>query len=208
MRVGIFGGSFDPIHYGHLILAEQAREQGQLDQVWFLPAPRPPHKIDTPMTPFDQRVEMIRLAIAGNDAFRVELLEQEREDLSYTVVTLEELHRRHTGVEFFLLIGSDTLVEFHLWYQPLRILEMAGLLVMARPGSLMPSAEQLREQLGMPPDQELRVQQVTAPLVEISSRDLRRRASQGRSLRYFLPRAVEIYILEKALYPPRAPAAD
>lgn len=204
MRVGIFGGSFDPIHYGHLILAEQAREQGQLDQVWFLPAPRPPHKIDSNMTSFDQRVEMIRLAIAGNPAFRVELVEQEREDLSYTVVTLEELDRRHPDAEFFLLIGSDTLVEFHLWYRPLRILELAGLLVMARPGSLMPSPEQFREQLRMPPTTELRMQHVTAPLVEISSRDLRRRATHGRSLRYFLPRAVEIYIREKALYPPNA----
>src|SRR5438128_7387970 len=102
MRVGIFGGTFDPVHLGHLILAEQCREQGRLDQVWFVPAPRPPHKDEDALTKFEQRAEMLRLAVAGQPAFRVDECEKDRTGLSYTVDTLAELGRRHPGHEFFL----------------------------------------------------------------------------------------------------------
>ncbi len=91
MRIGVFGGTFDPVHLGHLILAEQCREQGRLDEVWFVPAARPPHKTEAALTPFAQRVEMLNLAIAGQPAFRVEELEKDRPGLSFTAVTLEEL---------------------------------------------------------------------------------------------------------------------
>src|SRR5919199_5145855 len=111
MRVGIFGGTFDPVHLGHLILAEQCREQGQLDQVWFIPAARPPHKQDQSLAPFAQRVEMLSLAIAGNPAFRIDELEKDRAGPSYTVDTLAELQRHHPGTEWFLLIGSDCLPD-------------------------------------------------------------------------------------------------
>src|SRR5262245_45892887 len=99
-RVGIFGGTFDPVHLGHLILAEQCREQGSLDEVCFVPAYVPPHKQDRFLTPFEQRVEMIELAIAGNAAFHVDTIERELPDPNYTAYTLEEMHRRHPGVEF------------------------------------------------------------------------------------------------------------
>lgn len=202
MRVGIFGGTFDPVHTGHLILAEQGREQGRLDEVWFVPAAHPPHKDEPTLTRFEQRVEMLALAIAGNPAFRIDELEKERPGPSYTVDTLAELRRRHPAHEFLLLIGSDTLVDLPHWHQPLRVVEQAGLLVTTRPGSAVLSAEQLREQLRLPDQTPLRLEVVQIPQIDISSRDLRRRAAAGRSLRYFLPRAIECYIRDKALYKP------
>lgn len=200
MRVGVFGGTFDPVHYGHLILAEQAREQGRLQEVWFMPAPRPPHKEADALTRFEQRVEMMALAIAGNPAFRVEELEKDRPGPSYTSDTLIELRRRHPGNEFFLLAGSDTLVDLPHWHEPEVVLQNAGLIVMGRPGTALLSAADLRERLHLPESVPLHLEQVQTPLIDISSHDLRRRAAEGRSLRYFLPRAVEVYIQEKGLY--------
>jgi nicotinate-nucleotide adenylyltransferase len=200
MRVGIFGGTFDPIHTGHLLLAEQGREQGRLDEVWFVPAAHPPHKDEPTLTRFEQRVEMLALAVAGNPAFRVDELEKERPGPSYTADTLAELCRRHPSHEFFLLIGSDTLRDLPHWYQPARVLELASLLVMTRPGNVVMTAEELRAQLSAPASVPVRLQAIETPQIDISSRDLRRRAAAGRSLRYFLPRAVECYIHEKRLY--------
>jgi nicotinate-nucleotide adenylyltransferase len=200
MRVGVYGGTFDPVHHGHLILAEQCREQGRLEQVWFVPAPRPPNKRDLALTRYEQRVEMLQLALAGQPAFRIDEIEKERAGPSYTVETLAELQRRHPGDEFFLLVGGDSLADLPNWREPQRILQLAGLLVMDRPGSPAPTAEQLRAALELKPADPLRLEMVDSPRIDISSRDLRRRAASGRSLRYLVPRAVECYILEKALY--------
>jgi nicotinate-nucleotide adenylyltransferase len=200
MRVGVFGGTFDPVHLGHLILAEQCREQGRLDQVWFVPAPRPPHKHERALTRFDQRVEMIQLAIAGQPAFRVEEIEKERSGPSYTVETVAELRRRHPADDFYLLLGSDTLAEIHTWYDPARLLSMVGLLVMTRPGYPTRTTEQMREALGLPESAPVPIEVVDSPLIDIASRDLRARAASGRSLRYLVPRAIEVYIGEKRLY--------
>src|SRR5690348_1068987 len=166
MRVGIFGGTFDPVHTGHLILAEQGREQGRLDEVWFVPAAHPPHKDEPTLTRFEQRVEMLALALAGNPAFRIDELEKERPGPSYTVDTLDELRRRHPGHEFLLLIGSDTLLDLPNWYQPLRVLEQASLLVMARPGSPVLPADVLRQRLHLPEQTPLRLQMVETPLID------------------------------------------
>ena len=137
MRIGVFGGTFDPVHLAHLILAEQCREQGRLDQVWFVPAARPPHKHEGELTPFAQRVEMLRLALAGQPAFRVEELEKDRLGPSYTADTLDELDRRHPGNEWLLLVGTDTLRDLPTWHEPRRVVERAALLVMARPGAAL-----------------------------------------------------------------------
>jgi nicotinate-nucleotide adenylyltransferase len=200
MRLGVFGGTFDPAHTGHLILAEQCREQGRLDRVLFVPAARPPHKQDAPLTPFAQRVEMLELAVAGQPAFRVDDLEKDRPGPSFTVHTLEELRRRHPGDEFFLLLGSDTLHDLKHWYQPERIAELAGFLVMLRPDWPAFSEDELAAALNLPDRAALRYQRVQTPLIDISSRDLRRRVAEGRSVRYLLPRAVEAYINDKHLY--------
>ncbi len=200
MRVGILGGTFDPVHLGHLIIAEQAREQAALDAVWFIPAPRPPHKDPAELTRFDYRVEMLQLALAGNPAFRVDDLERHRCGPSYTADTLAELAQKHPNHEFFLILGADALNDLPDWHEPGRILQQAGLLVASRPGHALPSEADLRTRLGLALSAPLRLQTISVPHIDISSRDLRARAGAGRSLRYLLPRAVECYILDKRLY--------
>jgi nicotinate-nucleotide adenylyltransferase len=200
MRVGVFGGTFDPVHTGHLILAEQAREQARLDAIWFVPAPRPPHKDLTALTRFEQRVEMLQLALAGNPAFRVDEVEKDRAGPSYTADTLAELAGRHPGDELYLLLGSDALRDLPAWHEPMHVLERAGLVIYPRPGHPILSRAELRSRLGLAASAPLRLEVIDVPLIDISSRDLRARAAQGRSLRYFLPRAVECCVLEKGLY--------
>ncbi len=211
-RIGIFGGTFDPVHLGHLILAEQCREQGRLDEVWFVPAGNNPFKSDRFRT-FDQRAEMVELAIAGHAAFKVnrvekEMLEEFRRQhpaeplpASYTYQTLAELHRRDPADELFLLIGSDSLEELPQWREPQQIARNAGLLVMLRAGHAPLSPEQIRASLALPAEIPLRIEYIASPpLIDIASRDLRRRVREGRSIRYLVPRAVEVYIKEKRLY--------
>jgi nicotinate-nucleotide adenylyltransferase len=200
MRIGVFGGTFDPVHLGHLILAEQCREQGRLDQVRFVPAARPPHKLDHPPASFGQRVEMLALALAGQPAFQIDEAEKDRPGPSYTVDTLAEMHARQPGDELFLMIGSDTLADLHTWRQPARVLELAALLVVARARSPILPPEQLRRQLGLAEGTAVRCQVVEVPLLDISSRDLRGRLVAGRSVRYIVPRAVECYIEAHGLY--------
>jgi nicotinate-nucleotide adenylyltransferase len=194
VRLGIFGGSFDPVHLGHLIIAEQCREQARLDRVLFIPAARPPHK-DRVLTPFHHRVEMLTLAISGNPAFAIDELEGERPGPSYTADTLEELHGREPTAELWLILGADSLYDVPRWYAPQRIVQHAGLLVVGRPGSPPPSSEPLRGDLP-----EARIDVVSAPLIDIASRDLRKRIAEGRSVRYLVPRAVEAYVEDKGLY--------
>jgi nicotinate-nucleotide adenylyltransferase len=200
MRIAIFGGTFDPVHLGHLILAEQCREQARLDQVRFVPAARPPHKLDRPSTPFGQRVEMLAQALAGHPVFRIDELENERPGPSYMADTLAEIQRRQPNAALHLILGADSLVDLPGWYDPQRIVELATLLIVPRPGSEVWPAEQLRQALQLPPEIRLRMEVVQSPLIEIASRDLRRRVAESRSIRYLVPRAVECYIGDKRLY--------
>lgn len=200
MRIGIYGGTFDPVHVGHLILAEQAREHGKLDQVWFVPAAQQPLRTNA-VTSFAQRVEMLALAIAGNPAFRIDEIENERAGPSYTADTLTELKRRHPRHEFLFLLGGDSLESLPKWHDPQTIVAQAGLLVMERRGSRHVSADELRQSLNLPPDARLSLEFVdNASLIDVSSTDLRRRIGEGLSVRYLLPAAVEVYVKEKGLY--------
>jgi nicotinate-nucleotide adenylyltransferase len=199
MRIGIFGGTFDPVHMGHLILAEQCRDQAKLDQVWFLPAAHPPHKTGAALTRFEQRCEMIELATAGHPAFKVERIEKDLPPPSYTAETLAELHRRHPADEFFLLMGSDGLPDLPGWYEPRKVIERAGLVVVPRPGVMLWTAERLARTLGVDPSA-VRLQFVACPMIEIASRELRRAMADGMSIRYMVPRAVEEYIRDRKLY--------
>ncbi len=196
MRVGVFGGTFDPIHLGHLILAELCREQGELDEVLFVPAAQPPHK-PRPQAPFPTRVEMLQLALSGNPAFHVDELEAERAGPSYTADTLTELGRRRPDDELYLIVGADSLRDLPSWYQPERILAQATLLVVARPDAPAPA------ELRLPSGLKAHSQVVAMPPIGIASRELRRRLAEGRSVRYQLPRAVEAYIRERKLYESR-----
>jgi nicotinate-nucleotide adenylyltransferase len=200
MRVGVFGGTFDPVHIGHLILAEQCREQARLEQVLFVLAALPPHKQQQSLTSFEQRAEMLRLAISGQPAFRVEEMEKDRPGPSYTVDTLTELHTRRPGDELCFIIGSDSLNELASWYQPVRLLSLATLLVVPRVDCPTLPAEELRKDLRLADNFPLRYEVIDMPLVTLASRDIRHRIAGRRSVRYMIPRAVEAYIEEKGLY--------
>jgi nicotinate-nucleotide adenylyltransferase len=199
MRVGIFGGTFDPIHLAHLVVAEQTREQAQLDQVWFLPSYQPPHKQKHEIVSFERRVEMIALAIAGNPIFRVETIEKERVGPSYTADTLDALQARHPDAELHLVVGADCLPDLRNWYQPLRIIDRVKLLVSSRPTFPLWTSNQLAESLNISPDR-VRMQVIDLPLIDLASHELRERVQGGRTVKYLVPHAVEVYIREKRLY--------
>lgn len=200
MRIGVFGGSFDPLHYGHLILAEQCREQAKLDEVWFIPAPRPPHKYDQPPSPFEHRARMLHLVLDSLDGFRVDELEANRAGPSYTADTLDELHQRHPNYSWSLLLGSDSLPDLPQWHEPHRIVARAELIVMERAGFPVMSNDELRHELKLPARARLNLQCVDVPLIELASRDIRRRVMTGQSIRFMVPEVVETYIRENKLY--------
>ncbi len=189
MRVGVYGGSFDPVHLAHLIIAEQCREQARLDRVLFVPAPRPPHKQNGTVAGFAERLAMLRLAVKGHPAFQVDACEQDRPGLSYTVDTLCFFHQRDPQDEFFLIVGSDSVRDLGTWRQPQEIAKFAVLLISARPET---SASQ--------PPGYFRSQIIRSPLLDISSTEIRDRCRRGESIRYMVPEVVEQYIVEKGLY--------
>lgn len=202
-RLGIFGGTFDPVHIGHLIVAEQCREAARLDRVLFMPAARPPHKLDEEITPFAQRVEMLSLAIAGQPAFAIDQREKDRAGPSFTVDTLTQIHEQHPNTELFLIIGADTLHDFPGWYRPERILQLATLLVVDRPNDegVARPVRNASDSGPLPP-----ATRVDMPLIGVASTDIRNRMRSGRSIRFLTPRPVEIYIQEKGLY--RSPSQN
>lgn len=199
MRIGLFGGTFDPIHLGHLILAEQCRESARLDEVWFLPSFKPPHKAERTITRFDQRCEMVTLATTGQPAFRMEPIEKELPEPSYTVHTLNALHQRHPDTEFALILGADSAVDLVNWYHPEEVVALAEILLVPRPGVELWTGERVAENLNLEPSA-VRLSHVVAPLIEIASSDLRQRVAEERTIRYMMPRAVEEYIRERTLY--------
>jgi len=200
MKIGVFGGSFDPIHFGHLILAEQAREQANLDEFRFVPTARHPLKTDRDLTSFDDRKAMLEIAIAEQNAFSVDTIENQRTGMSYTAETLDEFARRDPGAELFLVLGGDCVLELPSWREPQRIVKRATLLAKARPGSPIPTIETLRASLQLPENMPLRLVEIDVPLIDLSSRDIRRRVASGQSIRFMLPAGVEQYIHRHGLY--------
>ncbi len=196
MRLGIYGGTFDPIHLGHLILAETCREACGLDRVWFVVAGEPPHKPGK-RTGVADRIEMARIAVAGHPAFEVSEVEARRPGPHYSVETLDAIRREHPDDELFFLIGADSLVDLPQWRQPSRICALASLVVANRPGVPRPDPAALASALG--PDARPIVD-VTIPPIGIASHELRRLVAEGRSIRYRVPRGVEVYIAENGLY--------
>jgi len=200
MRIGVLGGTFDPIHYGHLILAECCREQQRLDQVWFLPAAVPPHKQDRETTPSGPRSEMVELAIGGHSSFSLCRYEIDRGGVNYTVDTLAHLAAEDSERELFFLMGADSLADLPNWRDPARLCELAIPTVVRRAGESEPDFEPLK---GFVPPQRLaifRQHVVEMPLIGLSARDLRQRVAHGHSIRYRTPRAVEKYIESHELY--------
>jgi nicotinate-nucleotide adenylyltransferase len=199
MRVGLFGGAFDPVHLGHLIVAERCREDAGLDEVWFLPSYRPPHKAGQALTRFEHRCEMVTLAVTGQPLFRVEPIEQELPPPNYTSETLAELRRRRPGDEFALIVGADSLIDLPHWHEPKRVMDQAEVVAVPRPGVGLWTADRLAAAVGLPRTA-VRLTAVVCPLIEIASRDLRKRVADGKSIRFLVPRAVEEYVRDKGLY--------
>lgn len=197
LRLGILGGTFDPIHHGHLFAAEEARHQLALDQVLFVPAGNPPHKPSRPIAPVHHRLRMLELAIVGKPSFAISRVDVNRPGPNYTVGTLELL-RAEWGSEptLFFIEGTDSLAEILTWYRPQRLIELCELAVVRRAGIEI-DLERLEQHL---PGLTERVHWVQMPRLEISSTDLRARVQEGRPISYLLPPAVEAYILEQGLY--------
>jgi len=195
-RIGVIGGTFDPPHCAHLVLAENGLVQLGLDRVDFVPAGRPPHKPDEPITAVAHRFAMLKAALDGNEAFFLSRVDVERRGPHYTVDMLRILRDRHPGAMLFFLMGGDSLAEFETWRDPAGILEQAHLAVMQRPGSET-DLSSLEESL---PGISQRLVWLDAPHLEISGTDLRRRVSEGLPIRYLLPAAVEAYVHAHQLY--------
>jgi len=200
MRLGLFGGTFDPVHYGHLLLAECAREQCQLDEVWLVPAAVAPHKQGTGIAPVAQRIEMLELAVGGQESLRVSRVEAERSGVSFTVDTLEQLAAEDPTRELFLIVGADTLEDLVNWREPQRVCELATLAVARRAGRPEPDFACLATIASPEQIAQFRRHQIEMPEMALASRDLRRRVAAGESIRFRTPRAVEEYIRAAGLY--------
>jgi nicotinate-nucleotide adenylyltransferase len=189
-KVGLYGGTFDPIHTVHLIVAEQARDALNLDEIWFLPAHIPPHKRSRRITADIHRVEMIRLAIADNPRFLLNTVELERDSgqPSYTYDTVRLLKVRHPEVDFYFIIGGDMANYLPKWHRIDELVQMVQFVALARPGYTMENKYMQR------------VIETEMPQLDVSSTMIREKASAGRSIRYLVPDAVRMYIEEKRLY--------
>jgi nicotinate-nucleotide adenylyltransferase len=196
MNIGIFGGTFDPPHIGHLVIADQALTQLKLDQVWFMPVGQPPHKAGNHISTVEHRVAMVQLAIADHPGFQLSLVDVERPAPHYSVTAIELLESQHPQHDWCFIMGADSLEDLPHWHQPRRLIELATLAVAGRPGA-RPDTTELEHDI---PGLCARVQWVNAPLVDLSSTELRRLAREGASLRYLVPQSVEAYVVEHALY--------
>lgn len=200
-HIGLFGGTFDPIHYGHLVIAEEVLATLHLTEMVFIPTGQPPHKPGRPVTEAQHRVAMIELAIASNPRFSLSLIEVDRTGLSYTVDTLRTLREQWgQDVALYFVIGWDMLEELHTWHDPQGLLaQLTHLVAVRRPGyeEDVAYSKTLESRL---PGITQRLIVVPAPQLEISSTDLRRRIFEGRPITYQMPETVEHYIIKQGLY--------
>jgi len=190
-KVGLFGGSFNPPHLAHLIIAETVREQEGLDEVWWIPAYTPPHKAVGLLVEAGHRLAMTRLATVTQPAFVVSEVEIERGGVSFTVDTLQALQTAYPDIAFSLIIGGDSLRDLGMWHRPEEIVARVPLLVYTRAGVSRGEG---------PPALVKRARFVEAPLLEISSTDIRARCRTGRSIHYLVPASVRSYIMAYRLY--------
>lgn len=198
-KIGIMGGTFDPVHVGHLILGEAAYRQFNLERVWFMPSGNPPHKRDrTGGATDEQRVEMVRLAISDNPHFRLSLIEMYEDGYSYTYRTLEYLRKQYPDTEFYFIIGGDSLFEFNHWREPQRIANACHIVAAVRN---QVSPEKFDTVLS---DMRNRYQReflkLDTPNLDISSRHIRDMILKGESVKYYLPDPVIQYIYENHIY--------
>ena len=214
-KIGILGGTFNPVHYGHLAGAEEVRDRLKLDRILFIPSFLPPHK-DEDLPSAVQRLEMVRLALSGNQHFKASDIEIKRGGRSYTVDTITELHQHYPGAELFFLTGIDSFLEIRTWKEWERLLSLCAFVVLSREGHRFcdlvklgflgtAAAELTALDKGQTKQVKITVDDrkivfERIPFYEISSTDIRERVRQGRSIKYCLPDPVEHYIIENKLY--------
>jgi nicotinate-nucleotide adenylyltransferase len=215
-RIGILGGTFNPIHFGHLAAADEVRDRLKLEKVIFIPSFLPPHKSEEGMPSAVQRQEMVQLAIKGDPRFTVSDIEVRRGGMSYTVDTLEELRRSHGGADLYFITGLDSFLEIGTWKEWERLLTLCSFVVISREGYRFRDIAKLgflkapEHELAALDDREkaqallqtgnMRVHLERIPYYDISSTDIRTRVRAGRSIKYHLPEAVEHYIIDNKLY--------
>lgn len=200
MRIGIFGGSFDPVHYGHLLLAEMCREQCELDEVRLVPAAIPPHKQGKGRAADEHRLEMLNLAVGGHQSIVAWDVELQRGGVSYTIDTLRTLRAEQPEDELFFLMGADSLFDLPSWREPREICEIASIVVVNRPGSADVDFSVLDDIISSERRAVLQRLVVNMPQMGISSTEIRDRVATGRSIRFQTPRAVEQFIEAAGLY--------
>jgi len=197
-RLGIVGGTFDPIHYGHLLAAELARTAFCLEKVLFIPAGNPPHKIGKLVSPSEWRYEMVRMAIEDNPYFESSPVEVQRDGFSYTFDTLSMLSQMYPEYELFFITGSDAFQEIFTWHRVAEALELARFVGVTRPGFDATGFLQQVEQ--NQPETKGKLSLLPVPASAISSTDIRTRVSLGQSIRYLVPEPVRLFIENKQLY--------
>lgn len=197
-RIGIMGGTFNPIHFAHLILAESSYEELKLDKVLFMPSKKPPHKLNENIVSDDHRVCMLQLAIQDNPHFEVSCMELEREGITYTADTLRELNDNYPEDEFYFILGADSLYQIEDWWKPKEIFNLTNIVAAGRDHvtsqELTRQAAHLKELFGA------RIHLLNTPNMDISSKMLRQCLSNGKSIRYYVPDSVEQYIRTQNLY--------
>lgn len=189
-RIGVFGGTFDPVHLGHLIMAEEALARLRLHRILFVPAARPAHKRSRGVAAVEHRIEMLRIAVRGNPRFEVSRIEADRAGTSFTASTLETLAEKGSA-EIYFIMGQDSLEEIHTWREPDRITRIARLVVLPRGD---------RELASLAPALRRRVVFLRPPRIGISSTEIRRRLRRGLPVRYWIPDAVLAYVTRHGLY--------
>lgn len=196
-KIGIMGGTFDPIHIAHLMIADEVRDSYGLDRVIFIPAANPPHKKGGANVSADERLAMVKLAIADNPHFEVSTMEMERQGPSYSLLTFQELKAKYgDSAELYFITGSDSINDLSTWYHPEELLELCYFVGTTRPGAPMDKSD-LEKQFGALAD---KIKFLAVPELAISSTDIRARVAAGRSIKYLVPAAVEDYIKREGLY--------
>jgi len=198
MNVGILGGTFDPVHSGHLILAEVAREQLNLNEVLFIPAGQPWLKVERTITPAEHRLQMLRLALDDTPYFRTSEMEIKRSGPTYTIDTINALKKRFSAEdELFFILGQDNLMQLPQWHDAPELIQLCYLVAAPRPGVKKPDLKALEAEI---PGIRQRVMLMKEPLVDISATDIRERVARGLSVRHLVPEPVNRYIKEHRLY--------
>lgn len=197
--IGIMGGTFDPIHNGHLLLGRQAYEEYGLDEIWYMPSGQPPHKKGRRITPAEDRCAMVRLAIAGDPRFCLSEFETSREGNTYTAQTLKLLYEAYPEHTFFFIIGADSLYEIERWYHPEEVLALVPILVAER--EYPHDHPTMDQQIAYLSEKYIcNIRKLHCQEMDVASADLRRALKNGETIRHFVPEAVEAYIHTHHLY--------